>query len=155
MQCTLYSCPILLKLEISRHIFEKYSNISFHETPSRGRRFVPCGRTDGRADITKLIAAFRNFANARQTLQILHVFFLSALRYIYTYSYCISLYVWLPSVCQRKYHDRMVTCTVTASIRFSSINHSLIFSVLHTIQSRLLTYLLTYLLHGAESFLRS
>jgi hypothetical protein len=34
-----YSCPILMKLEISRRIFEKYSNIKFHKNPfgeSRG-----------------------------------------------------------------------------------------------------------------------
>ena len=37
---------VLIKLEFSRRIFEKYSNINFHEyTPSRGR-VVSCGRTD-------------------------------------------------------------------------------------------------------------
>ena len=41
-----YSCPILMKLEFTRQIFEKFSNIKFHENPSSGRRVVPCGRTD-------------------------------------------------------------------------------------------------------------
>ena len=36
-----------MKLEFSRQIFEKYSNINFHENPSGGSRVVPCGRTDG------------------------------------------------------------------------------------------------------------
>jgi hypothetical protein len=45
-------------------IFEKYSNIKFHENPSIGNLVVPCGRTDRRIDITKLIVALRNFANA-------------------------------------------------------------------------------------------
>jgi hypothetical protein len=36
----------------------------FHKNVSCGRRVVPCGRTDGRTDMIKLIAAFRNFANA-------------------------------------------------------------------------------------------
>ena len=27
-------------------IFEKYSNVRFHENPSNGSRVVPCGRTD-------------------------------------------------------------------------------------------------------------
>jgi len=31
-------------------IFEKYSNIKFHENPSSRSRVAPCGRTDGRAD---------------------------------------------------------------------------------------------------------
>jgi len=30
MQIALYSCPILMKFEISRQFFEKYSNGKFH-----------------------------------------------------------------------------------------------------------------------------
>jgi hypothetical protein len=63
----LYSCPILMKLEFSRHIFEKSSNIQFHENPSSGIRVVPCGPKDRRTDMTKLIVVFRNFANAPKT----------------------------------------------------------------------------------------
>jgi hypothetical protein len=43
---TLYSCPILKKLSLSRQIFEKYSNLKSHEIPSNESRVVPCGRTD-------------------------------------------------------------------------------------------------------------
>ena len=35
-----------MKLEYSRQIFEKYSNINFHENSSRGSRIVPYGWTD-------------------------------------------------------------------------------------------------------------
>ena len=42
-----FSCPILMKLEFSGQIFEKSSNIKFHETPSSGSRVIPCCRTDG------------------------------------------------------------------------------------------------------------
>jgi hypothetical protein len=49
----------LMKLEFFRQIFEKYSNIKFHENPSGGSRVVPSGRTY----ITMLRVAFRNFAN--------------------------------------------------------------------------------------------
>ena len=43
-----YPCsrPVLMKLEFSRQVFEKSSNIKFHEIPSNGSRVVPCGRTD-------------------------------------------------------------------------------------------------------------
>jgi len=58
-----YSCQILLKLEFFLQIFEKYSNIKFHENPSSGSRVVPCGRTDGQTDRTMLIVASSNFAN--------------------------------------------------------------------------------------------
>jgi len=34
-----------MKLEFSRQISEKYSNIKFHDNPSSGGRFVPCGQT--------------------------------------------------------------------------------------------------------------
>jgi hypothetical protein len=49
-----------MKLEFSQRIFEKHSNIKFHENPSGVSRVVPCGRTD----MTKLIVAFRDFVNA-------------------------------------------------------------------------------------------
>jgi len=48
MQSTLYSCQILMKLELSRQIFEVHSNIKFHETPFCGSGAVACGQTDGR-----------------------------------------------------------------------------------------------------------
>ena len=46
--------------EFSRQLFEKYSNIKFHENPSSGSRVVPCGGTD----MTHLMITFHNFANA-------------------------------------------------------------------------------------------
>ena len=46
MQSARYSCPISMELEFSRQVFEKYSNIKFHENPSSGSKVVPCGRTD-------------------------------------------------------------------------------------------------------------
>jgi hypothetical protein len=42
-----YACQILMKLEFSPQIFEKYANIKFNETPSIGSRVFPCGRTGG------------------------------------------------------------------------------------------------------------
>jgi len=48
-----------MKLEFSRQIFWKYSNIKFRGSPSSADR-----QMDGRTDITKLVIAFRNFANA-------------------------------------------------------------------------------------------
>jgi hypothetical protein len=53
-----------MKLEFSRQIFEKSSNIKFHENPSSESRVVQCLWTDGRTDITKLVVAFRNFVKA-------------------------------------------------------------------------------------------
>ena len=46
-----------MDLELYREIFEKYSNIKFHENPSGGGRVVPCGWRDRRTDMTKLILA--------------------------------------------------------------------------------------------------
>jgi len=53
-----------MKLEFSGEIFEKFPDIKFHERLSSGSRVVACGRTDMETDMTKLIVAFRNFANA-------------------------------------------------------------------------------------------
>ena len=46
---------ILIKLELSLQIFEKYPNIKFHENASSGSRGFSCGRTEGQTDITKLL----------------------------------------------------------------------------------------------------
>ena len=51
---------ILMKFEFSRQIFEKVLNIKFYQNPCIGSQFVPCGQTD----MTKLIVAFLNIANA-------------------------------------------------------------------------------------------
>ena len=68
MWSTRYSCPIVMRTEFSRHFFEKYSNIKFHENSSGGTRVVPCGKTDGQTQMTKLRAAFRNFARVPKNL---------------------------------------------------------------------------------------
>jgi len=70
MQSTRYSCHILIKLEFSRQIFGKYSNIKFHENPSSMSRNVHCGwthtdrQTERRTNMMDLRVAFHNFANA-------------------------------------------------------------------------------------------
>jgi hypothetical protein len=46
--------------EYSRQIFEKYTNIKLHKNLSSGSLVVACGRTD----MTELIVASQNFANA-------------------------------------------------------------------------------------------
>jgi hypothetical protein len=67
MYCVHNSWQILMKPEYSGQICEKYSNIKFHENSSSGSWVVSCGRTDRQTDrqtdMTKLIVAFRNFAN--------------------------------------------------------------------------------------------
>ena len=67
----LYSCPILMKLEFSQQIFKKCSNIKFLENPSSGSLFVPCRQTDRQTDMTKLIVACYNFANAPINIRLL------------------------------------------------------------------------------------
>jgi hypothetical protein len=65
MQSALYSSQILMRLELSRQIFEKYLNTKLHKILSSGSRVVVCGqedgRTDGQTEITKPIVTFHNF----------------------------------------------------------------------------------------------
>jgi len=51
-------------ISILSTVFRKHSNIKFHSNPSSGSRVVPCGKTDGRTDIAKLMVALWKFANA-------------------------------------------------------------------------------------------
>ena len=41
-----YSRAILMNIKFSRQIFEKYSDIKFHENPSSGSPAVPCRQAD-------------------------------------------------------------------------------------------------------------
>ena len=60
MHGAFYSCRFLMKIEFSRHIFGKSSNIKFHENPSSVNRVVLCEPTD----VMKLIVTLRNFSKA-------------------------------------------------------------------------------------------
>jgi hypothetical protein len=61
---TQHSCQILIKLEFSTQICEKYSNIKFCENPSSGCQAVPCGWMTRQI---KLITAFHNSAYVLKT----------------------------------------------------------------------------------------
>jgi hypothetical protein len=61
-----------MKFEFSGQSFEESSSTQFLQNPSSGSRVVPCGRTGGEMDMTKLLVAFRNFANAPTNDQYLH-----------------------------------------------------------------------------------
>jgi hypothetical protein len=67
-----------MKLEFSRHMFDKCWNIKFHENPSCGIRVVTCGQTEGQTDM-KLIVHFPNHANApkKSVSSSLHVLYSS------------------------------------------------------------------------------
>jgi hypothetical protein len=53
MTSTRYSCQILMKLEISRQIFEKSPNIKFYENPVSGSRVIACGQTDRQTKLSR------------------------------------------------------------------------------------------------------
>jgi hypothetical protein len=48
MYDTRYSYQILIKLPFYGNTFEKNANIKFHDNPSSGSRFVPCGHKQDR-----------------------------------------------------------------------------------------------------------
>jgi len=52
-----------MKLEFYGQIFDKSSNIKFHENSLSGRRTVSSGRTDGQTYTKRLAVVFLNSAN--------------------------------------------------------------------------------------------
>jgi hypothetical protein len=66
LSSTRYSCQILINLEFSRQIFQKYSNMKFHGSPSSVGRAVSCGKAYKQTDVTKTTTAFSDSANAPQ-----------------------------------------------------------------------------------------
>jgi len=59
-----------MKIEFSRQIFEKSSTTKFNENPFVGNELF---HVDRWADMTKLIAAFRNFVNAPKNYQVFNL----------------------------------------------------------------------------------
>jgi hypothetical protein len=53
---TRYSCQILITLDFSIQIFERFSNIKLHENPPRGSRVVPCNSVKA----LKIYDAYKN-----------------------------------------------------------------------------------------------
>ena len=56
-----------MKLEFSRQIFEKYSDIKFNENPPYTSCVVLCRWKDGRTEKTNLIDAFSQFYEGTKT----------------------------------------------------------------------------------------
>jgi hypothetical protein len=81
-----------MKLEFSWHIFEKSSNIEFHENASCGSRVVPRRWMDRRRDITKLIVAFHNVANVPITVCRMFLIFSFTCN-----EYCVCWEIYVPS----------------------------------------------------------
>jgi len=69
-----YLCPISIKFGFSEQIFMKVPNIKFHGHPSSRSRVDTRRKTDrqkdGRADVTKLIGAFRDSAKSPKNCRI-------------------------------------------------------------------------------------
>ena len=66
MWSTCLSSQILMKLEISRQILEKYSNITFNENHPTRIRVVPCGRADRHGEAVTLAKAINFQLNKRR-----------------------------------------------------------------------------------------
>jgi len=73
------SCKILIKPQFYRHAFEKYQISNFTKLLLVGAELLHADRwTDGRTeggmgghtDMTKVIVAFRNFANAPKMIKV-------------------------------------------------------------------------------------
>ena len=62
-----------MKLEFYRQIFEKSSNIKFHENPSSGRRVVPYGQTDRRDEANSRFSQFCERASKGTTRSLLWI----------------------------------------------------------------------------------
>jgi len=72
MLITRFSCPVLMKFDFPDRFSKNLQKITLQEAPSIGSRVVSCGQTEGwrdrGTDLTKLILAFCNFANASKKM---------------------------------------------------------------------------------------
>jgi len=68
VKSTCYFWQSIRKCEFCRQIFEKSSNIKFHENPSSGSGQTE-GQMDGQTIMTNLIVTFHNFSNAPNKME--------------------------------------------------------------------------------------
>jgi len=54
-----------MKFEFSQEVSKNTQISNFQENPTSEDRVLPCGQTDKRTDMTRLIFAFHNFAIVR------------------------------------------------------------------------------------------
>ena len=59
-----YSCLILITLEFSPQIVEKFSNTKLYGNSPLGTELFEADRRTDEKDMTKITVVFRNFANA-------------------------------------------------------------------------------------------
>jgi hypothetical protein len=64
--------------------------MNLHENLSSGSRVFPCRRTDGQADMTKLIVAFRNFVNATKNHEFTRSVAVVCMGYVARYEVVLS-----------------------------------------------------------------
>jgi len=67
MRSTHYACQILINLEFSQKISEKYPNIKFHMNSSSGNRVVPCEHTDRHDETNSRFCTFENSSTKTPT----------------------------------------------------------------------------------------
>jgi hypothetical protein len=60
-----------MKLEFSRQIFEKYSDIKFNDNPSSWSRVVPCGQTDRHEEANSHLSQFSESAKKMRAVDYL------------------------------------------------------------------------------------
>jgi len=63
-------CQILMKLNFLGRFSKNTQNMKFDENPSCGSRADPCSWTDGKTDVTDLIAAFDKYANMPNSISL-------------------------------------------------------------------------------------
>jgi hypothetical protein len=73
------------KFNFLNNFFFNYSYVRFHENESSGSWVFPCGQTDRGSDMTKLIVAFRNYANALKVINIIRKWKTTSYNSFYTY----------------------------------------------------------------------
>jgi len=110
--CTLPFILIRFQWKIFSKYHRKFSNIKFNKkNPSCGIRVVPRGRTDGQADMTNLLIAFRNFVHAPEKEWYMYVCMCVC---IYIYIYLVYIYIHVHTHTHTHTHKDLGLCDTSA-----------------------------------------
>jgi len=123
------------------------------KNPSSGSRIVPCGQTDGRTNMMKLVVALRNFTNAPKKLSV-NGMAASGAAVCWFVCVCVCIYIYIYVYIYIYIHEGIKSRLKLGNVCYYSVQNLLSSSLLSkNLKIKIYrTIILTVVLYGCETW---